>query len=306
MALSSHRLAEDNMDVRHGMALTLLLMLLVCGVADAQCAASPQYDTSTIRNFLRVNENYCTGGQPRLEHLEALKQQGVTTIINLRQPVEHRAAEEKEMAEKLGLRYFNIPVEYMFPKNSDADEFLRVTDDPRNRPAFIHCTAAIRVGAFWMIRRVLRDGLSVADAEKEAEKVGLRNAPHLTEFARNYIAKHKPEAIAAAPPRSGQLALGGLDPVLLVEGKEAKGEAKYSMARGAFEYRFFSEETRKRFAGTPERYTVQLEGACARMGAPVPGDPQLWLVHDGRIYIFGSEECRKEFRSNPAKYLKPR
>ncbi len=35
---------------------------------------------------------------------------------------------------------------------------------------FIHCTAAIRVGAFWMIRRVLRDGWKVEDAEEEATK----------------------------------------------------------------------------------------------------------------------------------------
>jgi hypothetical protein len=42
-----------------------------------------------------------------------------------------------------------------------------------------------------MIRRVLRDGWSVEKAEKEAEKVGLVNAPHLVSFAKNYIEKHQ-------------------------------------------------------------------------------------------------------------------
>jgi hypothetical protein len=56
---------------------------------------------------------------------------------------------------------------------------------------FIHCTAAIRVGTFWMIRRVLRDGMSEDAALEEAKKVGLANAPHLEEFARKYIASHK-------------------------------------------------------------------------------------------------------------------
>ena len=41
-----------------------------------------------------------------------------------------------------------------------------------------------------MIRRVLRDGWTVEAAEEEAKKVGLREAPHLTEFAKNYIAKY--------------------------------------------------------------------------------------------------------------------
>jgi protein tyrosine phosphatase (PTP) superfamily phosphohydrolase (DUF442 family) len=66
---------------------------------------------SSIRNFLRINDQFCTGGQPRLEHLEKLKAEGVKAIINLRQPGEHRAAEEESKAKELGLRYFNIPVE---------------------------------------------------------------------------------------------------------------------------------------------------------------------------------------------------
>ncbi len=153
-------------------------------------AAAPQ-EGPPIRNFLRVNKEFCTGGQPRTEHLAKLKEEGVKAIINLRPPGEHRAEEERAEAERLGLRYFTIPVVYGEPKEEQATEFLRLTDDPANRPAFIHCAGAIRVGAFWMIRRVLRDGWSIEDAEKEAEKIGLREAPHLNEFARAYIEKHR-------------------------------------------------------------------------------------------------------------------
>lgn len=150
-----------------------------------------QEPVQPIRNFLRVNEQFCTGGQPRLEHLEMLKKEGVKAIINLRQPSEHRADEEEAKAKELGLRYFNIPVAYGDPKEEQVTEFLTITDDVANRPAFIHCAGAIRVGAFWMIRRVLRDGFTIEAAEKEAEKIGLRNAPHLNEFARKYIEKHQ-------------------------------------------------------------------------------------------------------------------
>jgi protein tyrosine phosphatase (PTP) superfamily phosphohydrolase (DUF442 family) len=162
----------------------LLFALLLCG------QASPQNETNTIRNFFRVNDNFCTGGQPRLEHLEKLKAEGVKAIINLRTPEEHRAAEEEAKAKELGLRYFNIPVIYTNPREEQVTEFLKITDDPQNRPAFIHCTAAIRVGAFWMIRRVIRDGWTIEDAKAEAKKVGLVNAPHLEEFILGYIAKH--------------------------------------------------------------------------------------------------------------------
>jgi len=150
-----------------------------------------QQEAPPIRNFVRVNKEFCTGGQPRLEHLQQLKDEGVKSIINLRPASEHRAAEEESKAKELGLRYFNIPVVFGNPKDEQATEFLRITDDTANRPAFIHCAAAIRVGAFWMIRRVLRDGWTVEAAEEEAKKIGLKESPHLNEFARRYIEKHQ-------------------------------------------------------------------------------------------------------------------
>ena len=160
-------------------------------------------DPGEIRNFLRVNKDFCTGGQPKLEHLEKLKAEGVKSIINLRQPSEHRAAEEEAKAKELGLRYFNIPVAFGNPNEEQVAEFLKITDDPDNRPIFIHCTAAIRVGAFWMIRRVLRDGWKVEDAEEEAKKIGLRESPHWNEFARKYIETHRKASLPSQPLKFG-------------------------------------------------------------------------------------------------------
>jgi uncharacterized protein (TIGR01244 family) len=153
-------------------------------------ATPAQPELPPIRNFLQVNQEFCTGGQPRIEHFEKLKAEGVKAVLNLRQPSEHRADEEQAAVARAGLKYFNIPVVYASPTDAQVDEFLKITDDPSNRPMFIHCTAAIRVGAFWMIRRVVRDGLTADAALEEARKVGLTNAPHLEEFARAYIASH--------------------------------------------------------------------------------------------------------------------
>ena len=283
----------------------LLLILIIAG----QTAA--QYETDTIRNFMRVNTDFCTGGQPRLEHLEKLKAEGVKAIINLRTPGEHRAAEEEAKAKEVGLRYFNIPVVYTAPKEEQVTEFLKITDDAANRPAFIHCTAAIRVGAFWMIRRVMRDGLSIQEAEAEAKKVGLVNAPHLVEFALDYIAKHGKAKTSQGSPAQGSTSqnaqatpvLEGLDPVMLVKGKEAQGEMNISVTRGQFQYLFANAENRSAFEKAPDRYEIQLGGACARMGSPVTGNPDLYTVYKERIYIFGSAECKKAFEAAPEKYL---
>ncbi len=171
--------------------LSIVAILLATICLPALAWQETKQEIPPIRNFLKVSEDFCTGAQPRLEHLAQLKADGVKAVINLRQPSEHGAEKEEAEAKKLGLRYFNIPVVYGNPKDEQVDEFLKLTDDAANRPAFVHCTAAIRVGAFWMIRRVLRDGWTVEKAEEEAKKVGLVNAPHLNEFARKYIETHR-------------------------------------------------------------------------------------------------------------------
>lgn len=99
--------------------------------------------------------------------------------------------------------------------------------------------------------------------------------------------------------------LEGLDPVLLVEGKEVDGDPAITFDRRGFRYSFASAETRDRFTAAPERYEIAQHGFCARMGAPTVGNPQLFHVHGGKIYLFGSGECHRRFVADPAKYLEP-
>ena len=169
----------------------LALTLLSLGHAAQVGAVAQAPAGAPIRNFLQVNPEFCTGGQPRSEHFAELKAKGVKAVLNLRTAGEHRADEEREAVKTAGLAYFNIPVVYTDPKPEQVDEFLTITDNAANRPMFIHCTAAIRVGAFWLIRRVVRDGWTWDAALEEARKVGLTQSPHLEDFARQYIAARR-------------------------------------------------------------------------------------------------------------------
>jgi len=98
-------------------------------------------------------------------------------------------------------------------------------------------------------------------------------------------------------------ALEGLDPVFLTEGQEVPGKDSITQQQGRFLYQFSTEETRARFRNGPDRYGIQLDGACARMGPPVGGSADAYFVYDHRIYVFGSSECYKRFAANPKKYL---
>jgi YHS domain-containing protein len=112
-------------------------------------------------------------------------------------------------------------------------------------------------------------------------------------------------ASSAAQEGTPEIAIEGLDPVLLVQGREVQGRSEIHAVHGGLEYLFASAESRALFESDEQRYAVQLAGACARMGAPTRGNPDLYTVHDGRIYLFGSEDCRRLFQAAPSKYLEP-
>jgi|CXWL01.1.fsa_nt_gi YHS domain-containing protein len=94
------------------------------------------------------------------------------------------------------------------------------------------------------------------------------------------------------------------DPVELVRGKEVDGQEAIFADHFRYRYQFASEENKAEFLKNPERYEIQLGGACARMGAlSGAGSTGIYAVHEGKIYIFASESCRKTFLARPEKVL---
>lgn len=95
-----------------------------------------------------------------------------------------------------------------------------------------------------------------------------------------------------------------VDPVELLAGRELKGEAAHFAVRGMYNYQFVSAANKAAFEKQPEKFEVQLGGACARMG-PLSGYGRgdIYAVHGGRIYLFASKQCRESFLSAPEKLL---
>jgi outer membrane protein assembly factor BamB len=111
---------------------------------------------------------------------------------------------------------------------------------------------------------------------------------------------------ACAPPPAQDtrpVPLLGLDPVLLIEGREVPGLPALAVAYGGYRYLFASAATRDRFAEEPERYAIQLDGECPRAQGGVRGDPARFAVVDRRIYLFHTETCRTKFVADPEAYL---
>jgi YHS domain-containing protein len=93
------------------------------------------------------------------------------------------------------------------------------------------------------------------------------------------------------------LAVHGYDVVAyFTDGKPTSGRAKHSSVYKGATYRFTSEEHLKAFEQRPERYVPQYGGYCAfgvSVGAKFDGDPHLWRIVDGKLYLNLNEDIQK-------------
>jgi uncharacterized protein (TIGR01244 family) len=132
------------------------------------------------------------GGATETAALEGLKSDGFKSVVNLRLASEQGANIEENQAKAtaLGLNYFHLPLSGAAPDPKVVDQFLDVVSNKANQPVYIHCGSANRVGAVWLVKRVMQDGWPVEKATAEAKAIGLTAAP-LEKFALDYIAAHK-------------------------------------------------------------------------------------------------------------------
>jgi uncharacterized protein (TIGR01244 family) len=143
-----------------------------------------------IENFFRVSECVSTGAKLSADQVGRLHSQGVRGIVDLRELGEIGDPHPSAAAAEAGIRYVSIPVHTAAPNDEQARAFLAALEDQAIYPVFLTCGSGNRVGAFWMIRRMVVDGWPPQDAEKEARQIGLKS-PHLVEFARSFASRHR-------------------------------------------------------------------------------------------------------------------
>jgi uncharacterized protein (TIGR01244 family) len=161
-------------------------------VATVFAVAQEKQTRAGVMNYTKVDAVVACGGATETAALEGLKADGFKSVINLRLATEKGAnvAENEAAAKALGLNYFHLPDSGAGPDPQIVDRFLSVVSDKANQPVFIHCASANRVGAVWLVKRVLQDGWAVDKATAEAKAIGLSN-PGLEKFALDYIASHQ-------------------------------------------------------------------------------------------------------------------
>ncbi len=174
------------MNARKGLASAFVVAAIALSPLLAAAAAS---GIEEIDKYHRVSERVAVGGQPTPEQVAGLGPAGFRAVVNLRVETEADQVPEREAAAAAGLRYVAIPIVSASPSDEGVAEFLAVTDDPDLYPVFIHCATANRASALWMVRRVLREGWTLEEAEAEANRNGL-TSEGLLKWARAYVEAH--------------------------------------------------------------------------------------------------------------------
>lgn len=100
------------------------------------------------------------------------------------------------------------------------------------------------------------------------------------------------------------LAVAGLDPVLLVQGKNVQGQVQFSVFRKGLTYQFADAANQLAFTQSPENYEIQRDGQCA-CSPNAKADPTVFTVYKDKIYAFFCTHCREEFLKEPEKYTQP-
>ncbi len=123
--------------------------------------------TDAIFNYIQVNQQLITGGQPTEEQLRAAAQEGCTIVINLAtfQPG-FSLPDEAGLVRSLGMEYYAIPVEWQNPTPADFNTFDELVSRLGDAKLLIHCQANFRVTAFYGLYAMKRLRWTAAEADE--------------------------------------------------------------------------------------------------------------------------------------------
>lgn len=161
-----------------------------------------------IPNLRIVSEHVVRGGQPDPEGIRCLHEAGVRAIVNLcgasslvslfrpssasscaESP---EVAEERAVAQKVGLQFISIPLDvFRSPNDQALHNFVDVVMKDEHRPIFVHCLhGRDRTGLMTALYRVACDGWTADKAYAEMVECGFDTGfTHLSDALFAYAKK---------------------------------------------------------------------------------------------------------------------
>ena len=125
-----------------------------------------------IFNYLKIDDNFSTSGQPSEGDFELISQAGFKTVINLApHNVENSLKDEAGLLQSLSIEYVHIPVDFFNPKEIDFRNFCDALNQLRGQKVWIHCAANMRVSAFLFRYRTEQLGVDPSRAKLDLNEI---------------------------------------------------------------------------------------------------------------------------------------
>ena len=124
-----------------------------------------------ILNYLVLNEQLITGGQPSQDSFKKLSKKGVVVVVNLLPSHQNFIDNEEFLVAENNMDYIYIPVEWDNPKATDFNSFVIAMKKHQGKKIFVHCAMNMRVSAFIYLYRVLHDNFHKEKAKESMEKI---------------------------------------------------------------------------------------------------------------------------------------
>ena len=124
-----------------------------------------------ILNYLVLNEQLITGGQPSQDSFKKLSKIGVVVVVNLLPTHQNPIDNEEFLVAENNMDYIHIPVDWDNPKETDFNSFVIAMKKHQGEKIFVHCAMNMRVSAFIYLYRVLHDNFHKEKAKESMEKI---------------------------------------------------------------------------------------------------------------------------------------
>jgi len=117
-----------------------------------------------ISELVQVTHRIATAGQPTLEQLEAVADQGYALVVNLRKyDADDAVADEAGWVSQLGMYYVNIPVDFTAPDLADLTRFLNAMNLHHGDKCFVHSSRGKRATVFVSLYQIIANQMTAEE-----------------------------------------------------------------------------------------------------------------------------------------------
>lgn len=157
---------------------TLVLAATLALAASVVVGEEAENNDHGLRNAKFPEPNLVFGGQPTEEQLEAMAEDGLAFVLDLRTEGEDRGFDEPVALRRLDVPYLNLPVDG--DRLTQPDTFERFIEamqraEEADGPVLVHCASGNRVGAMYYAYLVAARGVDQEEARVRARANGLGN-----------------------------------------------------------------------------------------------------------------------------------